>query len=140
MQSHQPRLRLIYGNGSIQILDENGNGIGAIATPWAFDANGAPVPTNFKLSRDGLTQTVAHRGAAYPVVADPDISFGWGVYLRWNLSEDVEGTLETVGSINQVIQSINCVAGVGTGALIGAGLSGGNVAAILVGGVVFGSG
>lgn len=48
--------------------------------------------------------------------------------------------METVGSINQVIQSINCVAGVGTGALIGAGLSGGNVAAILVGGVVFGSG
>ena len=97
------------GSGSIQILDEDGNIIGAIATPWAFDANGAPVPTNFKLSRDALIQTVEHGGAAYPVIADPDISFGKGIYLRWNLTDGVDDSVDSAEVWIQAGVAANCV-------------------------------
>jgi hypothetical protein len=34
-----------------------------------------------------LTQHVAHRGAAYPVVADPTVGLGWQIYVTYNRDE-----------------------------------------------------
>ena len=34
-----------------------------------------------------LIQTVDHTGAAYPVIADPRISFGWSIYVKFNKNE-----------------------------------------------------
>ncbi|CAM5334366.1 putative protein OS=Streptomyces alboniger OX=132473 GN=CP975_02035 PE=4 SV=1 [Streptomyces alboniger] len=55
---------------------------GVIDAPWATDANGAAVPTSYRIEGSKLVQTVDFDSTtAFPVVADPKISFGWGVYL-----------------------------------------------------------
>ncbi len=63
--------------------------IAAVAAPWAFDANGQKVPTHFTTNGHTLTQVVDHTGGhyAYPIVADPSISFGWSIYLRYSKQE-----------------------------------------------------
>ena len=48
-----------------------------IAQPWATDADGNPVPTHFDIRGTSVVQVVDHRGAAYPVVADPKFTWGW---------------------------------------------------------------
>jgi hypothetical protein len=45
--------------------------VGGIEAPWARDADGRAVPTEYRIEGDSLVQTVRHQGAAYPVVADP---------------------------------------------------------------------
>ena len=48
-----------------------------IAAPWARDADGAPVPTHYEVTGGTLTQIVDFTPAtAFPVVADPSVSFG----------------------------------------------------------------
>ena len=44
---------------------------------WARDRNGAIVPTEYRIDGTTIIQTVHHRNAAHPVVADPKISWGW---------------------------------------------------------------
>lgn len=56
--------------------------VGGIDAPWAKDANGVNVPTHFELNGAVLTQVVEHQGAAYPVTADPKLTYGVGVYLN----------------------------------------------------------
>lgn len=61
------------GEGSITFLSEDGVALGGIEAPWAFDATGMAVPTQFELVGSHLTQTVdlSFPGIQYPVVADP---------------------------------------------------------------------
>ncbi|MEU5773563.1 hypothetical protein ABZ819_09750 [Streptomyces venezuelae] len=62
--------------------------LGAIDAPWAKDANGKPVATSYHLSGDKLTQTIdATADTAFPVVADPKVSLGWSIYLRFSKKE-----------------------------------------------------
>ncbi|MBB1246542.1 hypothetical protein GL263_23755 [Streptomyces durbertensis] len=61
--------------------------LGGIDAPWAVDASGKSLPTKYRVEGDDLIQTVDHAGAAYPVVADPKVSFGWWIYVRWNRGE-----------------------------------------------------
>ncbi|NGN63634.1 DUF2599 domain-containing protein [Streptomyces sp. A7024] len=58
-------------DGSVAVLDARGKPVGGIEAPWAKDADGKAVPTEYRVEGDRLIQTVRHRGAAYPVVADP---------------------------------------------------------------------
>lgn len=58
-------------SGSVAAVDEAGRMVGAFAVPWAVDESGATVPTRFEVVGDTLVQVIEHRGAAYPVVADP---------------------------------------------------------------------
>lgn len=59
--------------GGVAILDEKGAYLAAIANPWAKDAAGNEVGTDFILDGTTLIQTVEHNveGVEYPVVADP---------------------------------------------------------------------
>jgi len=78
---------VVLADGSA-ILHDGGNVIvGVVATPWAVDANGASVPTHFTVDGTALVQVVDHVGAAYPVVADPSVSLGWKVYVKYSKSE-----------------------------------------------------
>ena len=56
--------------------------VGSIAAPWAVDANGKSLPTFYTYRNGVLTQHVDLAGAAYPVVADPYVTFGVGVYVH----------------------------------------------------------
>jgi hypothetical protein len=56
-----------------------------IAPPWAKDANQTDLPTHYKIDGNKLTQVVEHHGAAYPVTADPSVSWQWwGVTIYFN--------------------------------------------------------
>jgi len=63
-------LRLVEGGG-VDVLDAAGTLVNSIAPAWAKDATGAALPSSYSVSGNVLTQSVAHAGAAYPVVADP---------------------------------------------------------------------
>lgn len=64
--------------GGLVVFDASGKIIGGLETPWAKDANGAPVPTAYRVEGDTVTQTVeADANAAYPIVADP--KWTWGI-------------------------------------------------------------
>lgn len=79
----------VLGTGQAVITDGAGKTLATVAAPWAVDANGAKVPTRFKTDGQTLTQVVDHTSGryAYPVVADPSISFGWSIYLRYSKQE-----------------------------------------------------
>ncbi|ARF74393.1 hypothetical protein ACPEIF_15710 [Streptomyces sp. NPDC012600] len=62
--------------------------IGAIDAPWAKDANGKDVPTSYKLNGSTLIQDVEiNKDTAFPVVADPKVSTGWFLYVKFSKSE-----------------------------------------------------
>jgi hypothetical protein len=75
------------GEGGFQIVQggdgaDGGRAVGAIDAPWAKDARGESVPTHYTLDGDTLVQTIDTDGSTvFPVVADPRISMGWGVYI-----------------------------------------------------------
>jgi len=60
------------------------NTIGFVDRAWAEDASGKAVPTNFSVNGLDITQTVNTAGVtAWPVVADPSITFGWVIYVHF---------------------------------------------------------
>lgn len=82
--------QLVEADGSVVVLDANGEAIAFVPQPWAKDANGASVATHYEVEGNVLTQVVEHAvaGVQYPVVADP--AFVWHVgipSLKWNKAE-----------------------------------------------------
>ncbi len=69
----------VQADGSVAIFDAEQNRAGGWETPWAVDADGKPVSTNFTVQGDTLVQTVDHTGHTYPVIADP--CGGWSNFL-----------------------------------------------------------
>ncbi|MBX7266013.1 hypothetical protein KIF24_08215 [Micromonospora sp. Llam7] len=64
------------------LIDSAGLVVGAIEAPWAKDASGRYLPTSYTLNGSTLVQTTDTAGAAFPVVADPKLTYGFGVYLN----------------------------------------------------------
>lgn len=58
-------------DGSVFVVEGTDRVVGMFAAPWALDAHGNDVPTNFTVVGDKLVQEVRHSGATYPVIADP---------------------------------------------------------------------
>lgn len=58
-------------DGSVAVVDRKNMVIGVFAAPWATDATGATVATRFVVDGERVIQQIDHRGAVYPVVADP---------------------------------------------------------------------
>ncbi|MFC8598639.1 hypothetical protein [Isoptericola sp. NPDC057191] len=61
-------------DGSLLLMreDRSQDPIMAIDTPWAVDADGRELPTQFVVTNDGtITQQIDTAGATFPVVADP---------------------------------------------------------------------
>jgi hypothetical protein len=66
-------------DGGIMVRERGtGHYLGYVAAPWARDANGAPVPTAYRVEGRAIVQEVRHdrSGVAYPVVADPQVNCG----------------------------------------------------------------
>lgn len=77
-------------DGSLIVVDGR-SVVGAVAAPWARDAQGRSLPTHYQLRDDGtLRQVVDTRGATFPVVADPKYSIGfyrvpvWYIEYYWS--------------------------------------------------------
>jgi hypothetical protein len=84
-----PAALVVQPDGTVNVHpDETGSAPMAVVAPaWAVDAVGARVPTHFEVEDNHLVQVVDHAGAAYPVVADPKVSFGWSIYLKYSKKE-----------------------------------------------------
>lgn len=68
-------------DGSVTLL--RGSETAGIDRPWAKDADGRPVSSHFEVQDGNLIQVVeASTEARYPLVADPKLTHGWGVYLN----------------------------------------------------------
>lgn len=68
-------------DGSVTLV--RGAETAGIAAPWAKDAAGHTVPTRFEVQGDRLVQVVEVTPEThFPVVADPKLTYGWGVYLN----------------------------------------------------------
>lgn len=56
----------------------------SIAAPWAVDSEGNWVDTHYIITHNAITQVINHKDGdySYPVVADPRLTYGFGVYLN----------------------------------------------------------
>ena len=63
-------------DGGVDVRTQGDLDLLSIAPPWAVDASGRALPTRFVVAGTTITQIVDHEGAAYPVIADPRLSFG----------------------------------------------------------------
>lgn len=80
-----PGTRLVEtDDGGVAIVEPGGDAIAFIEAPWATDAAGSAVATEYEIHGSTLVQIVEHdEDVAYPVVADPTY-YWWGV--RYTLS------------------------------------------------------
>ncbi|MFT4260794.1 hypothetical protein [Microbacterium sp.] len=69
---------LVKVDDAYKMLDANDRYVVDLAEPWAVDANGVSLSTEYRLEDNILTQTIDYTGAVFPVVADP----------AWNYSVD----------------------------------------------------
>lgn len=53
-----------------------------VARPWAVNATGKRLPTHYEIKDGELVQRVDTSDAQGPIVADPRLTYGWGVYLN----------------------------------------------------------
>ncbi len=83
----------LAAEGGAIIIDNEGNTITVIDTPWAKDANGMSVQTWFTTDGQTLTQHVIHNveGVAYPVNADPRFWrwYGWDYQYNRNQTNNI---------------------------------------------------
>ncbi len=61
----------------ISLVDPHGALVARIGPAWAKAADGASIPSTYRIDGATIIQTVEHHGARYPVVADPWLSIGW---------------------------------------------------------------
>lgn len=57
--------------------DVGGKTLGLIEAPWAVDAAGKALPTEYTIKGSTLVQSIDTTGATYPVVADPQVTNGF---------------------------------------------------------------
>jgi hypothetical protein len=61
-------------DGSVTVVDADGNPVSTVDAPWAYDADGTPIPTHYEI-RDGhlvqIVDTVGIENILYPILADP---------------------------------------------------------------------
>ena len=93
-------------DGSVLIVGTNGP-IGAFATPWAVDANGAPVETEFHVEGKTLVQTVKFsEQTAFPVIADPDFGSAWWGWF-WRATKAETRSIAASGSVAAVTGTLS---------------------------------
>jgi hypothetical protein len=102
----------IREDGSVDVLDAEGESIAIIAAPWAVDAAGTPIPTRYKTSGRTLIQEVEHRDGhyVYPIVADPSL---WAIAKCVAAITWVVGTtIFAIGKLTKIKAGIKALGGI----------------------------
>ncbi|MCY4495590.1 MAG: hypothetical protein OXB92_17235 [Acidimicrobiaceae bacterium] len=87
-------------DGSAAIVDSDNFVVSLVEVPWAFDALGNKIPSEYTIQGDTLVLNVAHdMAAAYPVLADP--VWTWGIttgtaYFSRDETEIIAGSVASV--------------------------------------------
>ncbi|HEU4676950.1 MAG TPA: hypothetical protein VFS29_13220 [Motilibacteraceae bacterium] len=93
----------VQPDGSVQVANVAGEVHFTVAKPWAVDANGVPVSTSYTVTRGALIQHLdVTPNTAYPIVADPSVSFGWYVYVHLNGTDQralLQGGIWAAGAV-----------------------------------------
>lgn len=86
---------------------------GIIEKPWAVDATGAPVVTDYEIDGSTVTQHVdlSETGISYPVVADPTFWWGWNFYLSNAQVNRLVGMIKAGATPSAVASSLAAFAG-----------------------------
>lgn len=61
-------------DGYVEVLSQNGSRANLILPAWATDANMVALPTHYEVRGSKLIQHIETQGAAFPVVADPQLA------------------------------------------------------------------
>ncbi|MEL7978365.1 hypothetical protein AAG589_21040 [Isoptericola sp. F-RaC21] len=89
--------RILQGEAGEIFVEQNGDIVAEVATPWAYDADGVAVPTNYIVDEHTIVQEISPSSdTAYPVVADPKFIKGYNgwfggsfVAARFTISETI---------------------------------------------------
>ncbi|WP_431880337.1 hypothetical protein [Micromonospora marina] len=101
--------KLQASGSGFDIVNAEGKSTGSIEAPWAKDATGRELPTRYTLSGNTLVQETETEGAVFPVVADPKLTYGLGVYLNmWGW--EVRGYAITIIALGGVAFVTSCTA------------------------------
>jgi len=106
-----------FGEGVLPVLNADGSvsltvagtsadvtvAVGQVDAPWAFDANGSALPTSYRVEGAELIQVIPHASSTivYPVVADPSVTIGWRIYVRYSVAETKAQTVGWRGTVNE---------------------------------------
>lgn len=96
---------ILRDDGTVELTREMAGGVtttvGTIDAPWAVDAAGDDVTTWYTVVGSKVIQHVEHgSGDAYPITADPRVSFGWAIYVKYSKSDVNRTTAGLGGAIN----------------------------------------
>ncbi|WJY71722.1 hypothetical protein [Corynebacterium auriscanis] len=97
MNTDKPSKLRKLRDGSIHIVSSRENlGTvvrGIIDEPWAVDAKGKMLPTTYSIDGNKIIQRIDTKGASYPIVADPKVTWGRGMYINfWGQELNVLGS------------------------------------------------
>lgn len=73
-------------DGSVELINEDGDPVIAIYTPWAKDSSGAGVETYYVIENNRLYQKIVHKNMnySYPIIADPTAQYNkWFSGTKW---------------------------------------------------------
>ncbi len=73
----KPAILELTSEGSVLVKDASGVVVNVLAPAWAKDALGTDLKSSYTVDGNIVTQTVNHKGATYPVVADPRAACDW---------------------------------------------------------------
>lgn len=96
-------------DGGVIISNSDDQVVNALAPAWAIDATGATVRTWYTLDRGTIIQHVDHRGATYPVVADPRLLCN-GVFCTLMYSRSETQQVASRSGTATVVLSAGCTA------------------------------
>lgn len=74
-------------DGGYLVLNGAGSPVGRIEAPWAVDAAGSSLPTRYTLQGNVLVQSIETTNAVFPIVADPKVTYGISIYVRYQRAE-----------------------------------------------------
>jgi hypothetical protein len=102
-------------DGEIEVLAPGiDHPVSTVAPAWATDAEGRPVPTHFEVRGSALVQVVNHRGASYPVVADPKHTWGYVTGTTYYSRKETR-SLKTRTAVYTAVSAICAAFGTQTG-------------------------
>lgn len=112
----RPAEVVVASDGSAVVMDGSGRIVNHIAAPWARDATGKPVPTNYTASGNRLVQHIDFgKNTVFPVVADPQ--FSWvGIFPVVEFNKAETAYSRTAGGVLTVCSRLSLGTPVGLGA------------------------
>lgn len=112
---------ILFDDGSVVVLDADGEPLAEVPAAWAYDADGNEVPSWYSVSDGNLRLHVDHSAtSAYPVVADPQFKRSWwGNTIKLNARETdtLIASLAVDAGVSRII-AIICAATGGTGCIV----------------------